>query len=262
MLLRRLGNKAKIADKIEQYFPKYDLWIEPFFGEGGMFFNKKYQAKHNIVNDIDGDVINLYTVLRDHKEELRKQIALMPIHNDLFQYWCKNKEQDPILQAVRFLFLSNFSFLGTGGCLRFGMFNSKKILLNNIDLTYNKLQFVQFNNTDCIKFLKSIPYNNINDKIRSFIYLDPPYINTVNNYTQGFTQDNVVQLLDFLQDYNVKFAYSEFDNDFIMQQIKLRKLNYVSICERRTLKNRRTEILITNYDIDNNKDLFQNDTLQ
>lgn len=42
---------------------------------------------------------------------------------------------------------------------------------------------------------------------------------------------------------------SEFDNEFIMQQAKERKLNIIYIGERQNLKNRRTEILITNYQV-------------
>ena len=61
MILRRLGNKAKIAAKIQAYFPQHDLYIEPFFGAGGMFFNKP-KAKYNIVNDLDSDVFNLFQV--------------------------------------------------------------------------------------------------------------------------------------------------------------------------------------------------------
>ena len=49
MILRRLGNKQAIAEKIQTYFPAHKIYIEPFFGAGGMFFNKR-KAKYNIVN--------------------------------------------------------------------------------------------------------------------------------------------------------------------------------------------------------------------
>ena len=59
MILRRLGNKQAIAHKIIPYFPPHKIYIEPFFGAGGMFFNKP-KAKYNIVNDLDSDVFNLF----------------------------------------------------------------------------------------------------------------------------------------------------------------------------------------------------------
>lgn len=42
MILRRLGNKKSIAHKIIPYFPEHKIYIEPFFGSGGMFFNKPH----------------------------------------------------------------------------------------------------------------------------------------------------------------------------------------------------------------------------
>lgn len=41
---------------------------------------------------------------------------------------------------------------------------------------------------------------------------------------------------------------SEFDHPFILEQAKQRNLNVIVIGERQNLKNRRTEILVTNYE--------------
>ena len=57
-----------------------------------------------------------------------------------------------------------------------------------------------------------------------------------------------VDLFDTLQATGCKFAMSEFDNEFILNQAKERGLNVIIIGERKNLKNRRTEILITNYE--------------
>ena len=106
MILRRLGNKQAIAKKFLPYFPEHKIYIEPFFGAGGMFFNKP-KAKYNIVNDLDSDVFNLFMVVMNQKNELEKAFYQMPIHSDLLNYWKKNEETDPIKKALRFLFLSN-----------------------------------------------------------------------------------------------------------------------------------------------------------
>lgn len=45
---------------------------------------------------------------------------------------------------------------------------------------------------------------------------------------------------------------SKFDNQFILEQAKQRGLNVIIIGERKNLKNRRTEILITNYETQKN----------
>ena len=50
MILNRLGNKSLIAKKIQTHFPKHDIYMEPFFGAGGMYFNKP-KAKFNYINE-------------------------------------------------------------------------------------------------------------------------------------------------------------------------------------------------------------------
>jgi DNA adenine methylase len=110
-MLARLGNKRKIAKKIMPHFPKHDLYIEPFFGGGGMFFSKPL-AMYNIMNDLDSDVYNLYNILKTRKDDFIEEFRQTPYHNDLFQYWLKNVETDDIMKAVRFVYLSNYSFLG------------------------------------------------------------------------------------------------------------------------------------------------------
>ncbi len=71
MILNRLGNKKKIAEKVHRHVPQHDLYIELFFGAGGMFVNKPL-AKYNIVNDLDDDVYNLYQVIWHRPNDLIK----------------------------------------------------------------------------------------------------------------------------------------------------------------------------------------------
>jgi len=68
MILTRLGNKRAIAGKIQAYFPPHEIYIEPFFGAGGMFFYKPL-AKYNFLNDLDSDVFNLFLVIIRQRSE-------------------------------------------------------------------------------------------------------------------------------------------------------------------------------------------------
>jgi DNA adenine methylase len=111
MILTRQGNKTKLAETIINFFPVHDVYIEPFFGAGGVFFNKR-KAAHNILNDIDSDVFNLFQVISNTPRELESEFLKIPIHSDLLKYWQKNRETDPVKKALRFLLLSNFTFLG------------------------------------------------------------------------------------------------------------------------------------------------------
>jgi len=245
MILRRLGNKKKIAKEIQKYFPPHKIYIEPFFGAGGMFFNKP-KAKYNIVNDLDSDVFNLFQVVMNQKEELERAFYMMPIHSDLLEYWKQNKETDPIKKALRFLLMSNFTFMGYGASVKFGIeSHGKKNFNKNLKYCFDILEGVQFSNFDFKKLLKSFQIKN---KKQYFIYSDPPYLQTDDNYSNSFKESDSFELFDALQKTGCKFAYSEFNHPFIFDQAKKRGLNINIIGERQNLKNRRTEILITNYE--------------
>ena len=63
-MLRRVGNKARIAHKIVPLFPPHTHYIELFFGAGGLYFNKP-PAKYNFCNDLDSEVFNFWQVYKD-----------------------------------------------------------------------------------------------------------------------------------------------------------------------------------------------------
>ena len=256
MILRRLGNKKRIAHKIIPHFPPHKIYISPFFGAGGMFFSKP-KAKYNIVNDLDSDVFNLFQVVMNRREELEKAFYLMPIHSDLLEYWKANREEEPIRKALRFLLLSNFTLLGTGNLITHSVSNGagggkgvKDKFNANIKRTFDFLYDVNFVNFDFAKFLNSLAFNKDgrNDKARTFIYCDPPYLNTVDNYSDGFTEEQTSDLFQTLIETGCKFAVSEFDNPFVLDLAKQHNLEVITIGERSNLKNRRTEVLIVNYE--------------
>ena len=251
MILRRLGNKKKLAKEIQKYFPVHSIYIEPFFGAGGMFFNKP-KAKYNIVNDLDSDVFNLFQVVMNRKEELKEAFYLMPIHSDLLEYWKKNKEEEPIKKALRFLLISNFTYLGKGDNIKFSSVNEKDSFYKNIDKTIDFLYGVRFNNCNFLKFLNDLQTNDVDIKTnKTFIYSDPPYIGTTDNYSSSFTEEDFKDLVEALKETRCKFAISEFLSPFIEAQAEEESLNLIKIKDRQNLKNRRTEILLTNYKQEN-----------
>ena len=57
-LLRYPGAKWRLADWIVKHMPAHKIYLEPFFGSGAVFFNK-HPCNTEIINDLDGDVVNL-----------------------------------------------------------------------------------------------------------------------------------------------------------------------------------------------------------
>lgn len=250
MILRRLGNKKKIAKEIQSYFPDHKIYIEPFFGAGGMFFNKP-KARYNFLNDIDSDVYNLFMVIKENRKELYRAVELLPIDQNIMKHWKHTHEKDVIYKAVRFLFLSNFTYLSKGYNLKFTADNTKKILLSRIDKTFEYLGDSKIMCVDFRDMLSLISFQDESDlckKTDSFIYADPPYLGSNGWYAHnGNKKKDSIDCINMLCESKIRFAMSEFDHPFILDQAEKRGLNVNIIGERRNLKNRRTEILITNY---------------
>ena len=249
MILRRLGNKQAIAQEIIKYFPEHKIYFEPFFGAGGMFFNKP-KVKDNFLNDLDSDVFNLFQIMKNNPEKLLEKLELTPYCEDVFKYFKKSQETCIYWKAIRFLYLSNFGFLGNPDILKFDLSKHKKQALINYQKTIDFLKDcdLRFTNSDFRRALKMVSFRSQNEINSTFIYCDPPYLGTNDNYSNSFTEQDSIDLFDCLQATGCKFAMSEFDNDFILSQANERGLNVIIIGERNNLRNRRTEILITNYE--------------
>ena len=88
-----------------------------------------------------------------------------------------------------------------------------------------------------------------------FIYADPPYMNTSNNYKQSFTEKNMDDLFHYLLESHCRFGMSCFKENYAHKKAKELGLHISEVFERSNLKNRRIECLITNYDPMNKKQM-------
>lgn len=251
MVLTRFGNKRKLAEKLHKLFPPHRMRIELFFGAGGSYFYMP-KPKFSILNDLDDDVTNLFLVIQNQKEELRAMLEVLPLSENLIKYWKQNRETEPLKKALRFLFLSNFTYLGKGDTLRVGLDSAKKTLLKNINPTFKYLDNAKILNRDFREVLNKISFTKgLNDKEKCFLYLDPVYLDTEHMYrVPDWGEKDVIDCLDIMVNCGIKAAMSEFNHPFVIAQAKLRGLNVVTIGERANIKNRRIEILITNYSND------------
>lgn len=248
MILTRLGNKRRMKPELINNFPQHRMRIELFFGAGGSFFSLP-KPKYAIVNDLDDEVINLYLVIQNDLEAFRREIEIVPLTESLIKYWKKNREIDPVRKALRFLFLSNFTYMGKGDTLRLGLDNAKQSILNNLTKTFEIMQDVKIMNRDFRDVLPKISFSKgLNDKSSCFVYLDPIYYETEHYYNvPKWTKDDSIDCLDIVQNCGIKSAMSEFNHPFIVKEAKARGLNIIGLKDRANIKNRKLEILITNY---------------
>lgn len=76
-ILHYPGSKWSLAQWIIDHMPPHKTYLEPFFGSGAVFFNKAPSPLETI-NDLDGDVVNLFRVIRDRPEELARAVYWTP----------------------------------------------------------------------------------------------------------------------------------------------------------------------------------------
>jgi len=223
-----------------------------FMGSGAVTFAMVDRCKYVIANDNDEEVFNLFIAVKEHKQELIEAVKMMPIHDKLFQYWKQHEEHDSTWQAARFLMLSNIGHLGVKSSPRFQADAPKESLLSGIEQAVMDIAKIQFMCCDFRNVLKRISWRDRKEQRiaykESFVYADPPYLETSNNYQQGFTEQDTEDLFDILVNSGIRFALSEFDNPFVLNLAKAYNLHVTELGERRNLKNRRVEILVTNYE--------------
>lgn len=217
-ILKYPGGKWRIADWILSFFPDHKVYLEPYFGSGACFFNKK-PSYIETINDVDGNIVNLFRVCRDYPEELAKAINLTPFARDEF-ISCNTPSDNPVEQARRTLVRYHQSF---------GTSNSSKNSWRNVQ-TYGgprcatmwnclpeiviscceRLKEAQIENTDALTLIER--YNDEN----TLIYCDPPYLQSLrkkNMYMHEMTDEQHIELLKLLKNSKSKIILSGYDNE-------------------------------------------------
>jgi len=113
-VLRYHGGKWLLAPWIISFFPAHRVYVEPFGGAASVLLRKP-RSYAEIYNDLDGEIVNLFRVLRDPTQarELVRVVTLTPYARAEFEL-SYLADGDPIEQARRTLFRS-FAGFGTGG---------------------------------------------------------------------------------------------------------------------------------------------------
>lgn len=83
-ILHYPGSKWSMADWIINHMPPHTTYLEPYFGSGAIFFNKE-RAKLETINDIDGNITNLFRIIRDRREDLINLIRWTPYSREEYE---------------------------------------------------------------------------------------------------------------------------------------------------------------------------------
>lgn len=100
-LLNYPGAKRGMAQEIVQIMPPHRSYLELFAGSLAVLFHKPRSAIET-VNDIDGDIVNFFRVLRAEPERLAREIDLTPYARAVFDDAHENRGETDFDRAVRF----------------------------------------------------------------------------------------------------------------------------------------------------------------
>lgn len=98
-LIRYHGGKWKLAPWILSHLPEHRVYVEPFGGAGSVLL-KKQRAYAEVYNDLDHEMVNLFRVVRDRGDELRRALELTPFAREEFDLAWEPTE-DPLERARR-----------------------------------------------------------------------------------------------------------------------------------------------------------------
>lgn len=183
------------------------------------FSSEKPPARLETINDIDGNVVNLFRVLREQPEQLAALIELTPWARDEY-YSSYEKTGEQVEDARRFL-VRCWQAFGTMTAARTGWRHSAtgrspvmpqqwNRLPDKLEAAATRLKDAQIENMDAVQLIKK--YNDP----RCLIYADPPYTPETrrkNIYAQEMTTEQHIQLLEALRAHSGSVVLSGYANE-------------------------------------------------
>lgn len=249
--LKWIGGKRTLRKQIIALFPKeYERYIEVFGGAGWVLFGKEPGKEMEVYNDANGELVNLYRIVKYHPEALQKELAYTLNSYEQFNI-CKNQIKTEgltdIQRAARFYILIKHSYAAN---LEYysGRERIPERGIAYLEEISKRLRKVVIENRDFERILK------IYDRENALFYLDPPYHSTEKYYSVPFTEADHKRLKDCLDKIKGKFILSYNRDSFVEELYKDYNLHPVSRRNNILEKFKKTdeemeykELIITNY---------------
>ncbi len=225
------GAKWGVAPWVISHFPEHRSYLEPFFGSGAVLFTKSRSAIET-VNDIDGDVVNLFDWIRKDPARLAHAIRFTPYARDEYdRAWAAQyTETDNFRRAVNFYIrmMMGHGFRTTGEKVgwkndvqgREAAYAAKcwaktpEVIIQAAE----RLRGVQIENRPAVELIRRFNYQNV------LIYADPPYmLGTRQNrkqYRHEMTDDDHMELLEAIKAHRGPAIILGYDSDLYNRELK------------------------------------------
>lgn len=236
-------------------FPEHEYYVEVFGGAGWVLLNKP-ESTIEVFNDIDGNITNLFRVIRDFPGEFVNRLNYDIVSRQTFDTYKKLPFEllDPIDRAVKwyYVYYNSFNADMTSFLTRKVKTNPNRFNSRLPDLTKviaDRMTNVVVENLDFRDLLTKYSGSGF------FHYMDPPYYDT-HGYEVPFNDEDHQELREvvgstkskFLITYNAHPVILEMYKDFYITPIST---NYQAANRPNAYKgkdNLGREIAITNYD--------------
>jgi DNA adenine methylase len=247
-----VGGKSLLARTIIEHLPPHETYCEPFAGAGWVLF-KKAPSKYEVLNDINGDLVSFYKVLKYHLEEFVRQFKWCLASREWWEDWNRQMAAGgltDIQRAARYYYVQRGGFGGkvTGRTFGAGPRQHPRVNLLRIeeDLSDCHLRLAQV-------VIEHLCYKDVlrrYDTLETCFYLDPPYWDCESFYGQGiFSKEDFHQLSAQLAEIKGKFLLSLNDKPQVREIFKpfsIIPLKTRYTCGRTTPKEA-NEVLIKNF---------------
>ena len=225
-----LGGKNRVSKQIIGYMADHQIYVEPFFGSGAVFFNKGYKevissSKYReVIGDLNGDITNFYEQLRSNYKVMQDKLKFFEYSEELKKKSHTKSDyylnSDDITKACLFLFNIMMSFSGT---LNLGFAYSKKGR-NHLKTTENKIHSIEL----YAKRLKSAfifnkSYDVLIDRFdteNTLFYLDPPYRGRATYPIQRDFPFDHDKFIENVKSIKGKFILSEYKSEWLSDKFK------------------------------------------
>ena len=183
---------------------------------GDVFLRRSYRPKSEIVNDINGEVVNLFRMLREHPQEIARQFDWASSSRAEFRRLCAVNPDTltDIQRAARFVYLQTNAFGGKSATNatpgQTGMvtphhrarFHSAR-MRRLIEAAHRRLQGVHVDCLDWTVFLERY------DGPFTLFYIDPPYWGHEQDYGKGlFEREDFARMAGMLRSLKGRFILS------------------------------------------------------
>jgi len=173
-----LGGKRRLADTLIHRFPAHTCYVEVFAGGAALYF-LRHPAEVEVINDVNGDLVNLYRVVKHHLEEFVRQFKWALSSRQIFR-WMQDTPGEvltDVQRAARFFYLQQQAFGGRVDGQTWGTATTAPPvnllrIEENLSAAHLRLSSAYIEQLDWAVCMDRY------DRPHTLFYLDPPYWQT------------------------------------------------------------------------------------